>query len=243
MSNTKATKSKKVVDEVKAEPVKSEPVIETKPDEVNESDVNETDAEESKKVLFDDVYEMMLERYKELRQQTLAFGGMLAQLKRVHNQTLRLNNQKKKNRKTAVDSGILKPLPLPAEARAFLIETKAPIPEDGLVRRTELTKAIFKYIKLNNLYKPDGSKESGFDRKTMIPDATLRKLFSLGADKTLDFAGINQNLAILYKKEAKELDTTTAAVPAAASAKVPAAPAAQATPATAKKAKVAGSST
>jgi hypothetical protein len=236
MSNTKATKSKKV-EEMKSEPVKTEPVVETKPDEVNETDVNETDVEESKKQSFDDVLEMMQERYKELRQQMLAFGGMMAQLKRSHNQTMRQQSQKKKTRKVVVDSGILKPVPLPDEARAFLTDVKVAIPENGLVRRTELTGAIFDYVKANSLYKPDPSKETGFDRKVIIPDAKLRKLFSLSADKTLDFSSINQNLAVIYRhaREMTENNTTTsAAAPASAAAKAPAAPV--------KKGKAAGSS-
>jgi len=232
---SKATKSKKV-EEVKSEPVKSEPVIETKPDEVNETDVNETDVEESKKQSFDDVLDMMLERYKELRQQTLAFGGMIAQLKRAHNQTMRMQSQKKKTRKVVVDSGILKPVPLPDEARAFLTDVKVTIPENGLVRRTELTGAIFDYVKANSLYKPDPSKETGFDRKVIIPDAKLRKLFSLSADKTLDFSSINQNLAIIYRRAREALEAAPAT--GAAKAAAPAAPVAAAP----KKGKAAGSS-
>jgi hypothetical protein len=217
MSSTKATKvAKKEV--VKDEP-KPEPVVEVKPEVVeNESD------NEDKKVTFDELMEQWTEQYKNVRQAVLALGGMQVQLRRAHNQAMRAQSQKKKPRRVAVDSGILKPVALPLEAVAFLKDVGVAIPESGLMRRTELSGAIYDYVKSKTLYKPDPSRETGYDRKVIIPDEKLRKLFSLGKDATLDFSSINSNLAVIYK-HAKELaGETPAVVPAPAPAPAKAAP-------------------
>ena len=205
MSSTKAkvaAKKEVVKDEPKPEPV----VVESKPEVVeNESD------NEDKKVTFDELMEQFNEQYKTVRQGMLALGGMQVQLRRAHNQAMRAQSQKKKPRRVAVDSGILKPVALPLEAVAFLKDVGVAIPESGLMRRTELSGAIYDYVKSKTLYKPDPSRETGYDRKVIIPDEKLRKLFSLGKDATLDFSSINSNLAVIYK-HAKELAGETPAV-------------------------------
>jgi hypothetical protein len=222
MSTTKAPRSKKVDPVVE---VKPEPVVEVKPDVVEDGE----DADESKKVTFDELIDQFTDKYKALRAETLSLGAMIVQLRRAHNQGLRAQVQKKKVRKAVVDSGILKPVTLPPEAETFLKAVGVKVPEDKLMRRTELSGAIYDYVKANSLYKPDGSKESGFDRKVIIPDAKLKTLFSLSAEKTLDFSSINVNLATIYRR-AKEVEAAkTSGAPVVAA------------PAAAKKGKVAGS--
>jgi len=54
------------------------------------------------------------------------------------------------------------------------------------------------FIKTNMLYKPDSSKECGFDKKVIIPDIKLRTLFSLNENETLDFSSINKGVATIY---------------------------------------------
>jgi hypothetical protein len=225
--STKVVRSKKV--EVTKEEVKPEPVVEVKPDVVEDGE----DAEESKKQSYDELTETFLEQYKTVRTGLLALGAMVVQLRRAHNQGMRQQSNKKKPRKAVVDSGILKPVDLPPEAETFLKAVGVAIPENHLMRRTELSGAIYDHVKANSLYKPDPSKESGFDRKTIIPDAKLRTLFALAADKTLDFSSINVNLATIYRR-LKESETGVVA-PVVVKAAAPAAPAA------AKKGKVAGS--
>jgi len=198
MSSRASRSSKKTEPVVE---VKPEPVVEVKPDVVEDGD----DADETKKATFDEIVEQFTERYKELRAGMLAMGAMIVQLRRAHNQGLRAQVQKKKVRKAVVDSGILKPVGIPPEALAFLKSVNVAIPENGLMRRTELSGAIYDYVKANSLYKPDPSKESGFDRKVIIPDGKLRTLFTLSADKTLDFSSINVNLATIYRR-AKEAE-------------------------------------
>ena len=221
MSSTKAKAAKKEVvkDEPKPEPV----VVETKPEVVDEA----VSVDDEKKVTFDELMEQWTEQYKAVRQAVLGLGGMQVQLRRAHNQAMRVQSQKKKPRRVAVDSGILKPVALPAEAIVFLKDVGVTIPESGLMRRTELSGAIYDYVKSKTLYKPDPSRETGFDRKVIIPDEKLRKLFSLGKDATLDFSSINSNLAVIYK-HAKEVagdaPVVSAPAPAPAPAKSAAAP-------------------
>ena len=219
MSSTKKVAAKKEVvkDEPKPEPV----VVETKPDVVDEA----ASVDDEKKVTFDELMEQWTEQYKAVRQAVLALGGMQVQLRRAHNQAMRVQSQKKKPRRVAVDSGILKPVALPAEAVVFLKDVGVTIPESGLMRRTELSGAIYDYVKSKTLYKPDPSRETGFDRKVIIPDEKLRKLFSLGKDATLDFSSINSNLAVIYK-HAKEVagDAPVVSAPAPAPAPAKAAP-------------------
>jgi hypothetical protein len=218
MSTTKAPRSKKSEPVVE---VKPEPVVEVKPEPVE--DVVE-DGDESKKATFDELMEQFTEKYKSLRAEILGLGAMIVQVRRTHNSTLRAQiHLKKKVRKAVVDSGILKPVLLPPEAETFLKAVGVKIPDDKLMRRTELSGAIYDYVKANSLYKADPSKESGFDRKVIIPDAKLKTLFSLSADKTLDFSSINVNLATIYRR-AKESESgaapkTAAAPPAAAGKK------------------------
>ena len=208
-----AAKKEVVKDEPKPEPV----VVETKPEVVDEA----VSVDDEKKVTFDELMEQWTEQYKAVRQAVLGLGGMQVQLRRAHNQAMRVQSQKKKPRRVAVDSGILKPVALPAEAVVFLKDVGVAIPESGLMRRTELSGAIYDYVKSKTLYKPDPSRETGFDRKVIIPDEKLRKLFSLGKDATLDFSSINSNLAVIYK-HAKEVAGDAPVVSAPAPAPVPA---------------------
>lgn len=236
MSSTKTAPKKQLKEEVKPE---VKPVVPEKTDD--EVEVEDADADDSKKVTFEQLTDTFLEKYKEVRQGLLALGGMAQHLRRAHNQAMRQQSAKKKVRKQTVDSGILKPVSIPPEASAFLKAVGVDIPENNLLRRTELSKIIYEYIKKNTLYKPDPSKDSGYDRKVILPDVKLRTLFSLTQDKTLDFSSINVNLAVIYKR-AKEHDAeTSGSAPVAPAAPAPAVKAA-APAAPAKKGKVAGSS-
>ena len=220
MPPTKVAK-KEPVKEVKDE-VKPAPVVEVKPDVVENEEVDNDN--ETKKVTFDELFEALAERQKNLISEARALTTMLAQLRRVHNQEKREQGQRKKPRRVAVDSGILKPVSVPVEALAFLKAVGTAVPESGLMRRTELSGHIYDYVKSKNLYKVDPSRDSGYDRKVILPDANLRTLFSLSDDKTLDFSSINANLAVIYRrmKESQEGATTTTTTSVA---KVEAAPA------------------
>ena len=210
--STKVARTKKV--EVTKEEVKPEPVVEVKPTVVDgDADVPEDDADDSKKQSVDELLEMQSNLIKQGMQLFSQAKAMNQLIRRAHNSALRAQSQKKKTRKSVVHSGILKLVPLPPEAEAFLKAVKEDIPEDHLMRRTDLSGKIYNYVKSQNLYKPDPSKTSGYDRKVIIPDGKLRTLFSLDADKTLDFSSINVNLAVIYKR-AKDVEAGVTPAPA-----------------------------
>ena len=195
MSSTKVSRTKKEV--VEQEVINTEPVVETKQDDNQEGGDD--------KVTFESMMDSMTEEYKTLCASIVSFKAKLVGLRRAHNQAMRQQSSRKKTRKAVVDSGILKPVPLPVEAEAFLKDIGVAIPESNLMRRTELSASIYEYVKSKTLYKADPSKESGYDRKVIIPDAKLRKLFSLTADQTLDFSSINVNLATIYRRSKEAL--------------------------------------
>ncbi len=190
MSSTKVSRTKKEV--VEQEVINTEPVVETKQDDNQEGGDD--------KVTFESMMDSMTEEYKTLCASIVSFKAKLVGLRRAHNQAMRQQSSRKKTRKAVVDSGVCKPVPLPVEAEVFLKDIGVAIPETNLMRRTELSAHIYEYVKSKTLYKADPSKESGYDRKVIIPDAKLRKLFSLTADQTLDFSSINVNLATIYRK-------------------------------------------
>jgi chromatin remodeling complex protein RSC6 len=229
MSSTKVSRSSKK-NEV-AEPVVAPvvaPVVDEK-QEVVDGDDGENEAKKSS------VEELLMEQAALIKQgmeKLQEAKAMNNQIRSAHKSALRQKTTKKP-RKNTVQSGILKLVTLPPEAETFLKEVGAAIPENHEMRRTEFSGALYDYIKSHNLYKPDPSKESGYDRKVIIPDVKIRKLFSLSADKTLDFSSINVNLATIYRR-AKELLEGAGKSAAAAPAPVAAAPA--------KKGKVAGAS-
>ena len=213
------------------------PVVEEKHEAVDGEDVDN----ESKKSSVEELLAEQASLIKQGMEKLQEAKAMNNQIRSAHKFALR---QKKTNkpRKNTVQSGILKLVSIPPEAETFLKEVGATIPESHEMRRTEFSGALYDYIKSHNLYKPDPSKESGYDRKVIIPDAKIRKLFTLAADKTLDFSSINVNLAAIYRRAKEALEGVAGAAPVAAPVAAPkaAAPAAPAAPA--KKGKVAGSS-
>jgi hypothetical protein len=237
MSTKVSRSSKKVESEVKHEPVQV-PAPAPVPEPV-EDDAEDVEGDESKKHSVDDLLESQANLIKQGMQLLSQAKAMNQSIRRAHNQALRQQSQRKKVRKTVVHSGILKLVALPPEAETFLKAVGVAIPESREMRRTDLSGAIYDYVKANNLYKPDPSKESGYDRKVIIPDIKLRTLFTLTPEETLDFSSINRNLAKVYKtmKDAAEgLAPAPVAAPVVTKAVAPAAAA------PAKKGKVAGSS-
>jgi len=222
MSTKVSRSSKKTeVPEVKPEPVPA-PVVEEKQEAVDGDDGDN----ESKKSSVEDLLMEQAALIKQGMEKLQEAKAMNNQIRSAHKFALR-QKKDKKPRKNTVQSGILKLVSLPAEAETFLKDVGAAIPSNHEMRRTEFSGALYNYIKSNNLYKPDPSKESGYDRKVIIPDAKIRKLFSLAADVTLDFSSINVNLAKIYRgaKDAVESSASVKVAAPAAAAPAAAAPA------------------
>jgi hypothetical protein len=106
------------------------------------------------------------------------------------NLTINFENYHYNNSSTLI---FLNEYPIPSKAKIFLQEIGHSISDNNL-RRTELSKYIYDYIKTNNLYGHNHNKN------IIYPDDNIRKLFSLNDDQTLDFGSINKNLNILYRQ-------------------------------------------
>lgn len=197
--STKVSRSSKKTDsvDVKPKPVSVPVPVVVDPNEVDEVDDVDVDNESKKSSVEDLLLEQML-LIKQAMEKLQEAKAMSNQIRSAYKFALR-QKKDKKPRKNTVQSGILKLVSIPADAEVFLKNIGAPIPENHEMRRTEFSRALYSYIKEKSLYKPEPSKESGYDRKVIIPDEKIRKLFSLAADATLDFSSINVNLAKIYR--------------------------------------------
>ena len=123
----------------------------------------------------------------------------LRQLQREHEQLLKEASRKTKSKKRTRDftkprrsTGFAEPVVVSDELYAFLVKTKAtmkdpnftpssqeeydnwprlPVKSGSPVARTDVTSHLSKYIKEHNLQNPN-------ERREIVPDATLKKLFS-----------------------------------------------------------------
>ena len=79
----------------------------------------------------------------------------------------------------------------------FFRDINQEIPSDYMIR-WNFSRIIYKYINSNNLYLVDPSKESGFNRKIIIPDIHLRTLFSLSEEDQIHSNIIDNLIAKLF---------------------------------------------
>ena len=99
-------------------------------------------------------------------------------------------NNKKKKKKNSL-SGFAVPTKITKELAEFLN-----LEHDTEISRTDVTSLICKYIKDNNLQNPD-------NKKIIIPDEKLKKLFNgyLGEEDQLEFFNIQSYLKYHFIKE------------------------------------------
>ena len=73
--------------------------------------------------------------------------------------------------------------------------------EGELLPRPSLTKMVYDYIKDNNLKNPD-------DKRDIIPDENLKKLFHLKEGEELCFSNFQKHMKKLYDRDFEETDKT-----------------------------------
>jgi chromatin remodeling complex protein RSC6 len=79
--------------------------------------------------------------------------------------------------------------------------------------RTKVTSAIYKYIKENKLQEqPDANGK--VDRRTIVPDAKLRKLFGLPEGETIEFKTFQTHVSKLYNAEKESSSSASTSAPA-----------------------------
>jgi len=112
-------------------------------------------------------------------------------------------------------SGFNKPTPVPSSIVNFLeLEDGASLP------RTQITKRMYAYIKLNKLQDPQ-------DKRTIMPDAKLKALFHLDDSEKVTFYNIQSHIKKLYPHVVKAdsaTESSASAVPVAVEASASALP-------------------
>lgn len=196
----KAKKSKKVVEEVKVvepEPiVEHEPIVETeKESELEEVDENaevienEVENKEKKRVrrlvskesfyndfeAFVELSNNFLESVKLEKGSKNSKNLLVKKIKQLQNDSYKLlkirHLKDDKKPKTENNSGFMKPIKISKDLASFLEAN----PEEPITR-VFVTKKLCQYIKEKDLQNPA-------DRREIVPDDKLQKLFNLGDEK------------------------------------------------------------
>ena len=179
-SSTKKTSSTKKV-ETPPEPVVETPVEETTPVEPQEADEN-YDAEFTE---VKDALKSALEIIKGLNTKLTALEKRVARDRKVMNKKMkgRVKREVDPNRPP---SGFAKPGPVSDELRTFL-----KLGKDELISRTQVTKRITDYCKEHNLQKAE-------DKRTIHPNAALKKLLRTKPSDTLTFFNLQKFMKVHY---------------------------------------------
>ena len=119
------------------------------------------------------------------------------ELERAHKREIRTAKKSRRSSRSSTEkkdpSGFNKPQAVPVEFH----EQPWGCSADQELPRTVLTKMIYDYIKENSLQAEE-------DKRVINPDATLRKLFHLKKDDTLEFKNFQTYMARLYKRNFDE---------------------------------------
>lgn len=136
-----------------------------------------------------------------LKQAVSLFKEMKSELKEVRSEFKKeMKNMKKGKKNRSSDksnkgpSGFNKPELVPRALCEFL-----GLEEGSELKRTDVTKQLYNYIKSNNLQTED-------DKRIIEPDDKLRKLFDMGSNDTIQFNTFQKYVAKVYRKDKEELD-------------------------------------
>lgn len=169
----KTTPKKEVVEEVVEEEVVEEVVEE---EVVDTTAKRVAPTKESVLASFDEVIEFIDAEIQTIRsgdgktKGVAAWRSVNSKLKKLKKQTARIAKGKKVRKEGNKNSGFLKPVDVSDEMSKF-----AGWGADELHSRVDVTKFICNYVKENDLQNPD-------DRRKIVPDAKLKKLFGLKKD-------------------------------------------------------------
>ena len=185
MKQDKKSAPKKTVKETPKEetPVVETPVIETKTDNKKPT-VTEINYDEDFRILQDQLKDAM----------TLIKGlvSHVSKLEKRVSRDRKVMNKKMRGRvKREVDpnrppSGFAKPGPVSDELRAFL-----KLGKDELISRTQVTRRITEYCKEHKLQKEE-------DKRTIHPNAALKKLLRTKTSDTLTFFNLQKFMKVHY---------------------------------------------
>lgn len=183
---TKKSAPKKAVKET-TPPKEETPVVETPAAE--ETTVKApTDAE----INYDDDFNVLQEQLKDAMTLIKGLVSHVSRLEKRVSRDRKVMNKKMKGRvKRVVDpnrppSGFAKPGPVSDELRAFL-----KLGKDELISRTQVTRRITEYCKEHKLQKEE-------DKRTIHPNAALKKLLRTKKDDVLTFFNLQKFMKVHY---------------------------------------------
>ena len=183
---TKKSAPKKAVKET-TPPKEETPVVETPA--VEETTVTApTDTE----INYDDDFKVLQDQLKDAMTLIKGLVSHVSRLEKRVSRDRKVMNKKMKGRvKRVVDpnrppSGFAKPGPVSDELRAFL-----KLDKDELNSRTQVTRRITEYCKEHNLQKEE-------DKRTIHPNAALKKLLRTKKDDTLTFFNLQKFMKVHY---------------------------------------------
>jgi len=186
-TTSKKSSAKKNVKET-TPPKEETPVVETPA--VEETPV--VKAPVDTEINYDDDFRVLQDQ---LRDAMALIKGLVSHVGRLEKRVSRdrkVMNKKMKGRvKREVDpnrppSGFAKPGPVSDELRAFL-----KLDKDELISRTQVTRRITEYCKAHNLQKEE-------DKRTIHPNAVLKKLLRTKASDTLTFFNLQKFMKVHY---------------------------------------------
>lgn len=102
------------------------------------------------------------------------------------NQVLRKNLRRKRRTGPNTNSGFMKPKPVSSELCEFLNK-----PTGTLMSRTDVTRAICEYVKVNDLRRPD-------NKRVIIPDTRLATLLRMEKDETMTYIHLQSKIGHLF---------------------------------------------
>ena len=188
-STTKKSSASKKVKEptpTKEEtPVVETPVVETPV--VTDTDIN-----------YDEDFKILQDQLKDAMSLIKGLVSHVSRLEKRVSRDRKVMNKKMRGRvKRVVDpnkppSGFAKPGPVSPELRKFLN-----LGADELIARTEVTKRITGYCKENNL-------QNAEDRRTIHPNAALKKLLRTKKDDKLTFFNLQKYMKVHYPNKEGE---------------------------------------
>ena len=180
--SSKKTSSKKVVE---TPPPPPEPVVET---QVVEPPVESSESEDNYDVEFTEVKDALknaVDIIKSLNAKVTALEKRVVRDRKVMNKKMK-GRAKRVFDPNKPPSGFAKPGPISEDLRKFL-----GLGKEDLIARTEVTKRINVYCKEHKLQKEE-------DKRTIHPDATLRKLLKLSKGDELTFFNLQKYMKIHY---------------------------------------------
>lgn len=123
---------------------------------------------------WDDLFELYADVLKTRKQphQNVSLFNYLKSLKTDTQKLLRIRNTNNTNKTT---SGFMKPVNISDELRKFI--NLSDQEKEEPITRVLITQKLCQYIKEKNLQKPE-------DKREILPDADMKKLFDITADET-----------------------------------------------------------